>query len=470
MAETLVFDFLTDNRPGDTIAITALTEAALPDWLDAQPAAVRKWAELQGFKAKKAQIVSLPGADGGVGRVLLGLGNANGPLSPWTFVGLPATLPHGNYAFDGVPDAAFATMAALGWALGTYRFERYKLAEGEAPKPHPHLAIPDGCDRAYVEAAARATFLVRDLINTPPNDMGPADLEREAFDLAARLGAEATSVIGEDLVDANFPAIYAVGKGSERAPRLIDLRWGDPSHPKVTLVGKGVCFDTGGYDLKPSSGMALMKKDMGGAAHVLGLAHMIVSLNVPVRLRVLVAAVENSVSGNAFRPSDVIDTHKGLTVEIGNTDAEGRLILADALSLASEESPELIVDFATLTGAARSALGPELPPYFTDGEDLAAAFADAAATTADPVWRLPLWPAYADNLKSNIADLRNDGGPFAGAVVAALFLKRFVSRPERWIHLDIYAWNPEKRAGRPIGGEAMAMRATFDMIRTRFGD
>jgi leucyl aminopeptidase len=463
-----VFDFLTDNRPEGTIAITALTEAALSDWLEAQPPSVRKWTELQGFKGKKAQIVSLPGGDGGVGRVLLGLGNSNGPLSPWTFVALPATLPQGNYAFESVPDAAFATAAALGWALGTYRFERYKLGDSEPARPHPHLAIPDGCDRAYVEAAARATFLVRDLINTPPNDMGPAELEREAFDLAARIGAEATSTVGEDLIDANFPAIHAVGKGSERAPRLIDLRWGDPSHPKVTLVGKGVCFDTGGYDLKPSSGMALMKKDMGGAAHVLGLAHMIATLKLPVRLRVLVAAVENSVSGGAFRPSDVINTHKGLTVEIGNTDAEGRLILADALSLASEESPELMVDFATLTGAARSALGPELPPYFTDGEELAKAFSDAAEAAADPVWRLPLWPAYADNLKSNIADLRNDGGPFAGAVVAALFLKRFVAKPQNWIHLDIYAWNPEKRAGRPVGGEAMAMRAVYDMIRTRF--
>ncbi|MGE0668726.1 MAG: M17 family metallopeptidase [Sphingomonadales bacterium] len=462
-----MFDFLTDSRPDGTIPITAVTEAALAGWLDSQPAAIRKWTELQGFKAGKAQIVTLPDGDGGIGGVLLGLGNG-GPLSPWTFVGLPATLPQGNYAFEGVTDAAFATTAALGWALGTYRFGRYKLSETEAPKPHPHLAIPEGCDRAYVEQAARATFLVRDLINTPPNDMGPADLEREAFDLAARIGAEATSVIGEDLIDANFPAIFAVGKGSERAPRLIDLRWGDPAHPKVTLVGKGVCFDTGGYDLKPSSSMALMKKDMGGAAHVLGLAQMIAGLKLPVRLRVLVAAVENSVSGSAFRPSDVIDTHKGLTVEIGNTDAEGRLILADALSLASEESPEVIVDFATLTGAARSALGPEVPPYFTDGDDLAKAFEEASTRAADPVWRLPLWPAYADNLKSNIADMRNDGGPFAGAVVAALFLKRFVAAPEKWIHLDIYAWNPEKRTGRPVGGEAMAMRAVYDMIRTRF--
>ncbi len=463
-----MFDFLTDKRPDDVIPISAVTESDLAAWLDGRDDATRRWLHLQAFKASKGQIVTVPGADGGIGRVLLGLGAPNGPVSPWTFAALPATLPPGNYAFDTAHDDAFATAAALGWALGTYRFERYRRGDGEAPRPHPHLSIPEGCDRAYVEAAARATFLVRDLINTPPNDMGPADLEREAFDLAARIGAEATSGIGEDLLDANFPAIHAVGKGSARAPRLIDLRWGDPSHPKVTLVGKGVCFDTGGYDLKPSSSMALMKKDMGGAAHVLGLAQMIAALNLPVRLRVLVPAVENSVSGTAFRPSDVIDTHKGLTVEIGNTDAEGRLVLADALALASEESPELIVDFATLTGAARSALGPEVPPYFTDGEELAAAFDAASRITSDPVWRLPLWPSYADNLKSNIADLRNDGGPFAGAVVAALFLKRFVARPERWVHLDIYAWNPDKRPGRPVGGEAMAMRAVFDMIRTRF--
>ena len=455
-----MFDFLTDSRSDDTIAITALTEAALPDWLDTQPASVRKWADLQGFKAKKAQIVSLPGDDGGVGRVLLGLGKEGEALSPWTFVGLPATLPRGNYAFDGVQGAGFATTAALGWALGTYRFERYKLSDSEAPRPHPHLAIPEGCDRAYVEAAARATFLVRDLINTPPNDMGPADLEREAFDLAARLGAEATSVIGEDLIDANFPAIYAVGKGSERAPRLIDLRWGDPSHPKVTLVGKGVCFDTGGYNLKPGSGMALMKKDMGGAAHVLGLAHMIVSLNVPVRLRVLVAAVENSVSGNAFRPSDVIDTHKGLTVEIGNTDAEGRLVLCDLLTFAAEHRPELLIDAATLTGAARVALGPDLPALFTNDAQVAETVEKFGNDVQDSTWRLPLHRKYVSWLDSAVADLNNVAAkPMAGAIVAALFLEQFIPDGLRWAHVDLYAWNDQTRPGRPEGGEIQAARA-----------
>ncbi|MEN3952352.1 leucyl aminopeptidase family protein [Iodidimonas sp. SYSU 1G8] len=465
-----MFDFLTDQRPPDTITITALTAATLTDWLPQQPDAVRKWADLQGFKAQTGQIVTIPDGEGGIARVLMGLGAAlpAAPLSPWPFTALPVSLPAGTYAFDTVPDGAFATTAALGWALGTYRFERYRMSDGGPSKAHPHLVVPEGCDIAYATAAAKATFLVRDLVNTPANDMGPADLEREALDLAARIGAEATTTIGEDLLDENFPAIYEVGKGSVRAPRLIDLRWGDPSHPKVTLVGKGVCFDTGGYDIKPGSSMALMKKDMGGAAHVLGLAQMIAAMNLPVRLRVLIPAVENSISGNAFRPSDVIASRKGLTIEIGNTDAEGRLILADALALACEEDPALLIDFATLTGAARSALGPEVPPFFTDGEDLAAAFTEAARVSADPVWRLPLWQNYADNLKSNIADMRNDGGPFAGAVVAGLFLKKFVADPERWIHLDIYAWNPEKRYGRTVGGEAMAMRAAFEMIVKRF--
>jgi leucyl aminopeptidase len=463
-----VFDFLTEERPAHPIPIAALTEAELPGWLERRPEPVRKWVALQGFKARKGQLVTLPDAAGGLSGVLLGLGSGDGAPSPFSFVALPAGLPRGDYAFETVPDAAFATAAALGWALGTYRFDRYRRADDEEPRPHPRLAVPDGCDLAYATAAARATFLVRDLINTPANDMGPADLEREALDFAARMDAEATAIVGDELLDQNFPAVHEVGKGSARAPRLIDLRWGDRSHPKVTLVGKGVCFDTGGYDLKPSASMALMKKDMGGAAHVLGLAQMIAALKLPVRLRVLIPAVENSVSGTAFRPSDIIASRKGLSIEIGNTDAEGRLILADALTLAGEEDPELLIDFATLTGAARSALGPELPPFFTDGEELADEFAAAARDTADPVWRLPLWPAYADNLKSSVADLRNDGGPFAGAVVAALFLKRFVLRPERWIHLDIYAWNPEKRSGRPVGGEAMAMRAAFELIRRRF--
>ncbi|MBI1182389.1 MAG: leucyl aminopeptidase family protein [Alphaproteobacteria bacterium] len=457
------------DRPADAVDIHPLTEDAARPWLDGQPERARRWAGLQDFKGKAGQILLLPDAAGGISCVLLGLGpEGNAPASPWSFAGLPAALPEGAYALTDIPDAGFATMAALGWALGTYDFDRYRQAGPEPRKPHPHLVVPDGCDLDYATAAAKATFLVRDLVNTPANDMGPADLEREALDLAARLGAEATSIVGDELLAEELPAIYEVGKGSERAPRLIDLRWGDESHPRVTLVGKGVCFDTGGYDLKPSSAMALMKKDMGGAAHVLGLAQMIVALELPVRLRVLIPAVENSVSGNAFRPSDVIASHKGLTIEIGNTDAEGRLILADALALAAEEEPDLLVDFATLTGAARSALGPDVPPFFTDGDDLAADLQAAAEAAADPVWRMPLWPGYAEKLKSSIADMRNDGGPFAGAITAALFLKRFVSAPERWIHLDIYAWNPDKRPGKPVGGEAMAMRAVFAMIRKRF--
>jgi leucyl aminopeptidase len=464
-----VFDFLTHDRPADTVAITPLSEKAAPGWLENQPDAARKWAASHGFKGRVGQILGIPDGKGGLERILLGLGaESEGPVSPWNFAGLPGSLPAGTYALDSVPGPEFASAAALGWALGTYRFDRYLQVDADGPKPHPHLVVPEGCDMDQVVAAAKATFLVRDLVNTPANDMGPADLEREALDFAARFEAEATAIIGEELLDDGFPAIYEVGKGSERAPRLLDLRWGDPSHPKVTLVGKGVCFDTGGYDLKPTSAMALMKKDMGGAAHVLGLAQMIVMTRLPVRLRVLIPAVENSVSGNAFRPGDIIDTHKGLTVEIGNTDAEGRLVLADALALASEEEPELIVDFATLTGAARSALGPDVPPFFTDGDALARELEEAAAAACDPVWRMPLWSGYADRLKSTIADMRNDGGPFAGAITAALFLKRFVNAPDRWIHLDVYAWNPDKRPGRPVGGEAMAMRAVYGLISRRY--
>lgn len=468
-----MFDFLTDNRPDDTVAITALTEAALPGWLEAQPGPVRKWADLHGFKAKKAQIVTLPGSDGNVGRVLLGLGSGDGPLSPWTFAGLPAILPQGNYAFDGVPDAAFATTAALGWALGTYRFERYKLSDAELPRPHPHLAIPDGCDRAYVEAAARATFLARDLINTPPNDMGPAELEREAFDLAARIGAEATSVIGEDLLDSNFPAIHAVGKGSERPPRLIDLRWGDPSHPKVTLVGKGVCFDTGGLDIKTAAGMKFMKKDMGGAAHVLGIAHVLMAAGARIRLRVLIPAVENSISGNAMRPMDIVATRRGTTVEIGNTDAEGRVILADALWDAVAEAPDLLIDFATLTGAARVALGTDLPALFCNDDRLAADITAAGQAVEDPLWRLPLWDGYRSMVEGSQADLTNSPeGGYAGAITAALFLEHFATpekgRPVPWAHVDLMAWNLKSRPGRPMGGEAMGLRAMAAMILKRF--
>ncbi len=456
------------DQSDSAIPILPLAGTALSEWADAQPARVRNWIKAQGFKAAAGSILVVPADDGQAERVLFGVGDENlDAPSPSLFRGLPVSLDDAIYAFEGSPTEGAATAAALGWSLGAYQFDRYQNTNGDRKKPAT-LVVPDNADAAYVAAAADGAALTQDLINTPANDMGPAELADAAVTLAGQFGAEASVIVGEGLLENNFPAVYEVGKGSDRAPRLVDFSWGDENAPKVTLVGKGVVFDTGGYDLKPSQYMALMKKDMGGAAHVLGLAHMIMAIDLPIRLRVLIPAVENSVSGKAFRPSDVIASRKGLSIEIGNTDAEGRLVLADALALACEESPDLIVDLATLTGAARSALGPEVPPFFTDSDSLAATLEDAAQKTHDPLWRMPLWAPYADKLKSKIADLRNDGGPFAGAITAALFLKRFVATPDKWIHLDIYAWNPDSKPGRPVGAEAMSIRAIFDLIERSF--
>jgi leucyl aminopeptidase len=354
----------------------------------------------------------------------------------------------------------------LGWALATYRFGRYRKHEGSFPT----LVWPGGCDRAGVERAASATFLVRDLINTPAADMGPEELAAAARTLADGHGARFAVIVGDELQVRNYPAVHAVGRASSRAPRLIDLQWGDESNPRVTLVGKGVCFDSGGLDLKPAAGMKLMKKDMGGAAIMLGLARMVMSANLPVRLRVLIPAVENSVSGNALRPLDVIETRKGLTVEIGNTDAEGRVILADALAEAASEQPALLVDCATLTGAARVALGTELPALFTNDDTLAQALLAHGAATGDPLWRLPLWKPYKRHLDGKVADLTNAADiAFAGAITAALFLAEFAKPAKPWAHIDIMAWNTDSRPGRPEGGEAMGMRALYGLIRERFG-
>jgi leucyl aminopeptidase len=384
----------------------------------------------------------------------------------WDFAGLPETLPEGVYRLEAHLDAAAATRAALGWALGTYGFARYK----KPTRTVATLAWPAGADQAEVERLARAVFLVRDLVNTPAEDMGPAELAAAAEEVARGGGARFSVLAGDELLAKNYPTIHAVGRASARAPRLIDFTWGAADAPKVTLVGKGVCFDSGGLDLKAASGMRLMKKDMGGAATVLGLASAIMDAKLPVRLRVLVPAVENMVSANAFRPMDIIKTRKGITVEVGNTDAEGRLILCDALAEADAEKPALIVDCATLTGAARVALGPDLPALFCNDDALADALVQSGKETNDPVWRMPLWKPYRKLLDSKIADINNvSEAGYAGAVLAALYLEEFVAKETPWAHLDLFAWNSSARPGRPEGGEAYALRALYALVKRRFG-
>ena len=453
---------LIDSSAADTVPITVLAKDKLAEWLSGQDGSLGAWLESTGFEAKPGQTALCPGPNGALSAVLVGRDEAAGL---WGLAGLPASLPQGAYHLANTDDAGQATKAALAWALGCYRFERYREA-GRAPA---RLAWPEAADRAAVAGAATGTALARDLVNTPAEDMGPEQLAAAAEQLAGEFEARITVLTGDALLANNYPTIHAVGRGSSRAPRLIDLNWGPADAPRVTIVGKGVCFDSGGMDLKPSSNMLLMKKDMGGAAHALGLARMIMMAELPVRLRVLIPAVENMVSGNSFKPMDVIRTRKGITVEIGNTDAEGRLVLCDALAEAADQEPALIVDFATLTGAARVALGPDLPAMFCNDDATAAALTAAAERVEDPLWRMPLWQPYAKNLRSAVADVNNvSDGPFAGSITAALFLQKFVPASIPWVHLDVFAWNPAARPGRPKGGEAMSMRAVFATIEERF--
>jgi leucyl aminopeptidase len=425
----------------------------------------RAFAEANGFKAKPGRYLVLPAASGTVEAVLFGLDEAASPKhDPFRPGQLPGLLPPGVYRFATAPHDA--RLAALAFALGSYRFARYRKNEA----PDVRLVPPDGVDIDDVSRIADAARLARDLINTPANDMGPAELEAAARDLASNYDTSFDCVIGDDLLKKNFPLIHAVGMASPRAPRLIDFSWGDPAHPKVTLVGKGVCFDTGGVDLKPPGGMLIMKKDMGGAANVLATAAMIMDAGLKLRLRVLIPAVENSVAGNAFRPLDVFPSRKGMSVEIGNTDAEGRLVLADALALADEGKPDLLIDLGTLTGAARVALGPELPPFYTNDEALAADIARCAREERDPLWRMPLWPAYDAWLDSKVADLNNaPSNGFAGSITCALFLQRFVEAAKSWLHVDIYGWTPTAKPARPEGGECQAARAIYRLLSQRYG-
>ena len=451
------------RRTTGTVLITPVTEKGYGAWLRKQNAPVRNGLRSARFTAKSGTYVLLPVAKGRKAHVVAGIDEAP---DLWSLAHLPNILPSGVYALDDDVETSVATVLTVGWALGSYRFNRY-LSE---PKRDPaKLVVPKNIDRTEAEAQVDAVSLVRDLINTPAADMGPPELAEAAKQVAGGFGAKTRIVRGKELKEA-FPAIHAVGRAADKAPRLIDMTWGKLKHPKVTVVGKGVCFDTGGLNLKTAQGMRWMKKDMGGAAVALGLAHLIMSAHLQVRLRVIIPAVENNVAGNAYRPGDVLRTRKGVSVEIGNTDAEGRLVLADGLALADEEAPDLLIDCATLTGAARVALGADLPALFCDDTDFAQALVAAGDAVADPLWRLPLWRPYRKLLDTPIADINNVGtGGMAGAITAALFLATFVDKAKTWVHLDLYGWNDGDRPGRPRGGEAMAMRALFEVIRDRFG-
>ncbi|HKZ97275.1 MAG TPA: leucyl aminopeptidase family protein [Hyphomicrobiaceae bacterium] len=469
--------------PADVLLADSSPRAATPVWLvsDAEPLtakttlgeAERRWLEAVAFTSAAKKQALVPRPDGTLAGVALGLGNgaAGEPSGPsQLLVGqLAASLPPGVYRLED--DCRESELAALAWGLGAYRFRRYKAAHGDEP---PQLKVPAGLDRSQLLNVVEAVWLGRDLINTPASEMGPEDLEAAARKLALRHGAKVSAVAGDKLLQQNFPMIHAVGRASSRAPRLIDLKWqkkpGRKSAPAVTLIGKGISFDSGGLDIKPASAMALMKKDMGGAATALALGHMIMGQGLDVRLRILIPAAENSISGDAFRPGDVLRSRAGATVEIGNTDAEGRLVLADALALADADKPEMILIFATLTGAARVALGPDVPALFTDDDAFAADLVRAGAAVGDPVWRLPLWPGYERNLDSDVADMNNVWeAPFAGAITAALFLKRFVKTAKRFVHIDLYAWRPAARPLGPKGGEPQTARAVFSMLKREYG-
>jgi leucyl aminopeptidase len=451
-----------DGQPA--IPIHAIKGEALDASLTALDERERRFVAAVDFKGEAGRHLLIPNAEGGIGRALFGLGGADSAeRSPMLFGRLGAALPAGLYRFtSGVDQPELAALALL---LGLYRFDRYRKPKENGVR----LVAPEGCSVERVERIRGSIVLARDLINTPANDLAPRQLAEVAEGLAARYGATVEVIEGEAL-ERGFPMIHAVGTASDRPPCLVDLRWGAESDPKITLIGKGIVFDTGGLDIKPSAAMLLMKKDMGGAANVLGLASMIMDAGLRLRLRVLIPAAENAISGRAFRPGDILKSRKGITVEIGNTDAEGRLVLADALALADEESPRLVVTMATLTGAARVALGPELPPFFTDDADFARQIEAAAAEVYDPVWRLPLWRPYDAWLASKVADVNHvSTNGFAGSIVAALFLRRFVSAAETFAHFDIYAWNPVARALGPEGGDAQAIRALFCYL-SKIGD
>jgi leucyl aminopeptidase len=450
------------DRSSAALPVQLVSEPKWRDWLKKQSAARRGWVESTGVAGKAGDLVLLPGDNGKAAGAVLVL---SAKPNLWEFGALATRLPEGTWKLDADTDTVSPTDAAVAIGLGTWRFERYRSRKG---KPGARLVWPDGADKGRATAMIEALCMARDLITTPSSDMGPAELAAAAQSLAKRHGARIKVIVGNDLLKQNYPMVHAVGRASARAPRLIDLVWGNPRHPKVTLVGKGVCFDTGGLDLKPATGMLNMKKDMGGAATMMAVAAMVMATKLPARLRLLVPAVENSVSGNAFRPLDVVPTRKGITVEIGNTDAEGRLILCDALHEGASEKPMMMVDCATLTGAARVALGTDLPALFCNDDALADDLLAAGKAVTDPMWRMPLFAGYRRLLDSKVADINNAPGvAFGGAITAALYLKEFVPDEVPWAHFDMMAWNNTSRPGRPEGGEAQAARAIFAAIEKR---
>jgi len=455
--------FATPDQIANAIPLVLINRSDFAGWLDQQTPSVQAWLKSHSFTGVGGHFLLIPGADGNIEMVAVGVNEAN---DVYALSHLPTMLPsqHSYRITNASPLKMDASLALLSWGLGAYRFNRYVER-----KPVARLCLESVGEDSETFAMLKATTLVRDLINTPTEHMGPEELEAVAIRLAQAYGGTANIIVGEDLLKQNFPAIHAVGRASHRAPRLIELNWGNEAYPKISIVGKGVCFDTGGLDIKTADGMRNMKKDMGGAAHALGLAQLIMATNLPVRMQCLVPAVENAISANAFRPGEVIVTRSGLSVEIDNTDAEGRVVLGDSLVYACESSPELLMDFATLTGAARIALGPDLPALFCNNEKLAADYLQAGEQTSDRLWRMPLWRPYLSYLKSNIADLAN-GGPsrMAGCISAALYLERFVKEGMVWSHVDVYSWNDGERPGRPAGGEAQGLRAAYQMLKARY--
>ena len=456
------FPIITKSKAG-SLPLYAVSSKDFPAWLKRQPAPTKHWLEANGFKANSGTHCLIPGKDGELAGAVFGI---NEKPDIWSIAQATSVLPEKTFHLEVSWTAETTTQMVLGWILGSYKFTRYKKND----KPVATLIVPDYCDLAYIKTMAASICWARDLINTPANDMDPAALADEAVSWAELHNAKIKVITGEALLKANYPMIYAVGKASSVPPRLVDINFPRKGAPKITLVGKGVCFDSGGLDIKSASGMKMMKKDMGGAANVLALARVIVEMKLPVQLRVLLPIVENAVAGNAMRPLDIVATRKGITVEIGNTDAEGRLILCDALTEADSDKPDLLIDCATLTGAARVALGTEIPAFFTGDDKLAAELMTHVNAQADPAWRLPLWKNYRSQLDTNAADLSNDpDSSYGGAITAALYLQEFVSMTPSWLHIDMMAWNPTTKPGRPLGGEAMVIRALYALLEDRYG-